>query len=401
MQGEKDRRLQSDTAENDSKKDKVAEPAAAAATHGSLAMPLEHSAASVPASDPSAAASATAPKRPESRPYHALRKWLLLAAVVVGLCAAGYFVVLPWTRTALNTVSTDDAYVNSHVTFVAPRVAGQVSTVLVDDNYYVKKGETVVELDSEPFRVQVAIKKAAVDSAESDLTAAQAQVRSQVAQARANRYKLEHAIESVDNQIANLRASVASLNSRKATLELAKANLKRGEELAPKGAFSWEELDLRREAEKVSEAGVEQALEAVYAIRVSLGLPAQPASGHGLAEVPPDLDQTFSAVRQALSDLLQSAAAFGYAPNSWTTTPKETLANFYKQDPQGDLNRILARLIPQAPAIKQAEAKLRQSQRDLDEAELNLRYCTIVSEIDGVVTSRNVNPGNNVQVGRA
>ena len=32
---------------------------------------------------------------------------------------------------------------------------------------------------------------------------------------------------------------------------------------------------------------------------------------------------------------------------------------------------------------------------------LNLRYCDIVSEIDGVVTRRNVNPGNNVSVGQS
>ena len=32
---------------------------------------------------------------------------------------------------------------------------------------------------------------------------------------------------------------------------------------------------------------------------------------------------------------------------------------------------------------------------------LNLRYCDVVSEIDGVVTSRNVNPGNNVQAGQS
>jgi membrane fusion protein (multidrug efflux system) len=38
--------------------------------------------------------------------------------------------------------------------------------------------------------------------------------------------------------------------------------------------------------------------------------------------------------------------------------------------------------------------------RDLDQALLNLRYCDVVSEIDGVVTSRNVNPGNNVTMGQ-
>ena len=61
----------------------------------------------------------------------------------------------------------------------------------------------------------------------------------------------------------------------------------------------------------------------------------------------------------------------------------------------------IAQLIPDAPAIKQAEAKLLQAQRDLDQAKLNLRYCDVVSEIDGVVTRRNVNPGNNVQVGQS
>jgi len=42
-----------------------------------------------------------------------------------------------------------------------------------------------------------------------------------------------------------------------------------------------------------------------------------------------------------------------------------------------------------------------QAERDLDDAKLNLRYCTIVAEIDGVITRRNVNPGNNVQVGQS
>jgi membrane fusion protein (multidrug efflux system) len=325
---------------------------------------------------------------------------LLLAVVIAGLAIGAYFLV-PWVITALNTVSTDDAYVNSHVTFVAPRVAGQVTKVLVDDNYRVKKGDLLVQLDKEPFQVQVAIKKAAVEVAQTNLTAAQAQVRGQVAQARANRYKLEHAIEDVNNQVANLRAAVATVNSRKATLQLAEANLKRGEELAPSGGISKEELDFRRQSVKVDQAAVDQALQQVYAIRVYLGLADQPPKGHDLSEVPADLPQNFSAVRQALGELVQSAAAFGYMPASWTATPKEALETFYKQDPEGNLNRILARLIPEAPAIKQAEAKLQEAHNDLDQALLNLRYCDIVSEIDGVVTRRNVNPGNNVSVGQS
>ena len=49
----------------------------------------------------------------------------------------------------------------------------------------------------------------------------------------------------------------------------------------------------------------------------------------------------------------------------------------------------------------QAKAALEAARHDLEQAELNLRYCDIVSEIDGVVVGRNVNPGNNVQAGQA
>jgi hypothetical protein len=51
------------------------------------------------------------------------------------------------------------------------------------------------------------------------------------------------------------------------------------------------------------------------------------------------------------------------------------LEEFYKRDPHGDIDKILAALVPGAPAVKQAEAKLQSAERDLDQAELNLRYC--------------------------
>src|SRR5207237_4083409 len=109
-----------------------------------------------------------------------------IAAVLV------IFFGIPWVLHALHTVSTDDAYVNSYVTFVAPRVLGQVAKVLVEDNNRVKKGDVLVELDPEPSRVQLAIKQAAVDTAQAELVTAQATVRSQIAQARGLRFKLQH-----------------------------------------------------------------------------------------------------------------------------------------------------------------------------------------------------------------
>jgi hypothetical protein len=97
---------------------------------------------------------------------------------------------VPWIQHSLSTVSTDDAYVNSYVTFVAPRVSGQVLRVLVDDNNRVNKGDVLVQLDPEPFQVQVAIRQAAVDTAQASLVVAEATVRSQLGLARGYRFKL-------------------------------------------------------------------------------------------------------------------------------------------------------------------------------------------------------------------
>jgi membrane fusion protein (multidrug efflux system) len=129
------------------------------------------------------------------------------------------------------------------------------------------------------------------------------------------------------------------------------------------------------------------------------GCPAEPENGGDLGLVPPDLDQTFSSVRQAQTDLIQSAAELGRI-HSYNQTPKQMLEQFEKLDPQGDIDQTFARLVPGAPAVKQAEAKLETAESDLAQAELNLRYCVIAAEIDGVITRRNVNAGNNVLAGQ-
>jgi membrane fusion protein, multidrug efflux system len=276
-----------------------------------------------------------------------------------------------------------------------------VARVLVDDNNRVKKGDVLVELDPEPFSVQVAIKQAAVDAAQADLAAAKATVRSLVAQTRGQRFKLIHSIEDVDNQVALLRARAATWEQSKAALVLAQAEFDRAKRLMESKVVSAEEFDQRRETLDSAQAQVNQALENVYQARVVLGLPAKPAEGKSLTDVPPDLDQTFSSVRQALADLLHSAAQLGIVPSSYDLTPKQTIEEFYRRDPGGDINRIYEEVVKNAPGLKQAEAALMKAKRDLDEAKLDLRYTTILAEIDGVVTRRNVNPGNNVQVGQA
>lgn len=348
-----------------------------------------------PPTEAPTAASSAAPSR-SSRWRGRIISVLLLAALAVGV----YF-ALPVIRLSFVTESTDDAYVNGHATFVAGRVAGQVAEVLVDDNMRVRKGDLLVRLDREPYEVQLAIAEAAVKAAEASLDGAQAQVRGEVALIRANRFGLERAVEEVNTQVARLKAAVAELHSQQASLDLARANLQRGEQLLPGGGISKEEVDARRRAVQVSEAAVEQASESVAAVRVGLGLAASPDNPADLASPPADLIQNHSTVRQALSSLVQSVTTIGYKPSTWDVTPQQAIDEFYSLDPEGNLERIYAKLIPNAPQIKIAQARLLQAERDREQAKLQLRYCDIVAEIDGVVTRRTVNSGNNIQAGQA
>jgi membrane fusion protein (multidrug efflux system) len=329
-------------------------------------------------------------------PSHSWRTSLLLVGIVIGVAAGGY-VLVPLVLTALNTVSTDDAYVNGHVTFVAPRVAGHVITVLVDDNQRVKKGDLLVQLDKEPYQIQVSIKTSALEAAKRELATAIAQARGLAAQARRSRFKLDHAMEDVRNQIELVKSNVAQLKVEEANLSLTERDYARGDKLIAKGAMSPQELDRYKAAMDVAINRVSIARQSIQQTRVSLGLP---INHQNPLDMPGDLEENFSTVQEALAGLYGSITQLGYIPPTWNATPTQVKKAFYSQDPDKNLDRIFDRLIPESPAVKQAEAKIAQAQDDLTQAELNLRYCDIVSDIDGQVTSRNINPGNYVQIGQ-
>src|SRR6187397_1599996 len=102
-----------------------------------------------PAAPAQAAAMPPASPPPPVEKRRSISRLIVPLIVVLAVLGAGF-----WYARSLETVSTDDAYVNGHVTFVAPRVAGQVATVLVDDNNRVRKGDLLVQLDKEPFLVR-------------------------------------------------------------------------------------------------------------------------------------------------------------------------------------------------------------------------------------------------------
>jgi membrane fusion protein (multidrug efflux system) len=137
-------------------------------------------------------------------------------AVVLGVGA--------WACSSLsgssNTESTNDAYVDADFTLVAPRVAGQISDVFVKDNQSVKAGQLLVRIDDRDF-------KAALMSAEADVTAARASVAN---------YDAE-----IARQPSLVEQARATLKADDASIGFARANAARYQNLSDAGAGTAEE----------------------------------------------------------------------------------------------------------------------------------------------------------------
>ncbi|MDR5824155.1 MULTISPECIES: HlyD family secretion protein [unclassified Caballeronia] len=119
-----------------------------------------------------------------------------------------------------NTESTNDAYVQADFTLVAPRIAGQIADVLVQDNQTVKAGQLLLRIDDRDFH-------AALMSAQADVVAAHA------------------AVANFDAEIARHPSLVdqarATLRSDDAAIDFARANASRYQSLSENGAGTTQE----------------------------------------------------------------------------------------------------------------------------------------------------------------
>ena len=112
---------------------------------------------------------------PETPPPYK-RPAVLISIGVVGLIAvvAG---VIYWLH-ARHFVSTDDAYIDGHVTQTAAQVSAPVLALHIDDNQFVHKGDLLVELDPTDYQVALEQAEAQAASARGRLAQAQAQIES-------------------------------------------------------------------------------------------------------------------------------------------------------------------------------------------------------------------------------
>ncbi|MDQ7981246.1 HlyD family secretion protein [Paraburkholderia sp. SARCC-3016] len=147
-------------------------------------------------------------------PQKAIR--VVMCVVVLGIAAWGCTTLLADS----STESTNDAYVTADFTLVAPRIAGEISEVLVEDNQRVKAGQLLVRIDDRDFR-------AALMSAEADVAAAKA------------------AVANFDAEIARQPSLVdqarATLRADDAAIQFARANAARYQDLSQSGAGTTQE----------------------------------------------------------------------------------------------------------------------------------------------------------------
>ncbi len=68
--------------------------------------------------------------------------------------------------------STDDAFIEGHIVTVAPRVSGPVIKLYVEDNQEVKKGDLLLEIDPEDYKVKLKQTKSKLDEARAALKSA-------------------------------------------------------------------------------------------------------------------------------------------------------------------------------------------------------------------------------------
>ncbi|MRR14553.1 biotin/lipoyl-binding protein, partial [archaeon] len=95
--------------------------------------------------------------------YYVYVVFLVVALIIV----AG---VLLYVRHIRLNISTDDAYVTGHVHAIAPKVAGTVKAVHVEDNQLVKAGTLLLEIDSRDYDVKVRDAMATVETELSKLS---------------------------------------------------------------------------------------------------------------------------------------------------------------------------------------------------------------------------------------
>jgi membrane fusion protein, multidrug efflux system len=287
----------------------------------------------------------TRPSRTESSGFRIAVVIAIIVLLVVGFFAYRYFT---------SYESTDDAQVDGHINSISARVSGHVIKLNVDDNQYVQAGTVLVEID--PTDYQVAFERAKADFADAQAAAVAAGVTVPIT-AVDTASQISATEADVNSARAGIQAAQQQYEAAKAQLQEAEAN----------DVKAQNDLGRYRQLVDKQEISQQQYDQAVAAAR---------ASAAAVAAARASSDAAQQQVTQAQGKLVQAEANYRYA----NTAPK-----------QMQITRAKA-----ASALAEAQRK----KADLDQAELNLQYTKITAPVNGVVSNRTVEVGQNVAPGQ-
>ncbi|MBZ5617623.1 MAG: HlyD family secretion protein [Acidobacteriia bacterium] len=306
-----------------------------------------------------APAPALTPRKSLSMKYVAFAVVLLIAA---GAAVAVYLHFQ-------DRVSSDDANVDGHISAIAPKVAGNVAEVLVEDNQPVKAGQVLVRIDPRDLQAKVDMAKAAVMQAESQLRSAQVVVpwtnettqsgavaaTAGLADTQAEVDRARIGYEQASG--SDLLYAQANVRAKQASSERAQADLARMKPLVDKAEISGQQYDAYVAAARVAESELQAAQE-------KLGSAEKEAAIRKAS-----LDVALSRVNQAKAQVETSVA-----------NRKQVAIR------TADVGGFSA-------AVAAARARL-------EAAELELSYTSIAAPVDGVVTRKSVEAGQIVSPGQ-
>ncbi len=101
---------------------------------------------------------------------------ILAPVLIPALLALLGFVGFPFHLHSMSHESTDDAYLESHMVNISPRVADHMATVRVKDNSLVKTGQVLTTLDPRDYQVELDVAMARLESVKASVTEAKAAV---------------------------------------------------------------------------------------------------------------------------------------------------------------------------------------------------------------------------------
>jgi membrane fusion protein, multidrug efflux system len=131
------------------------------------------------------------------------KKPLIILAIVVIVLAIGAFI---WWFMTRNQVSTDDAYTDGDAVTIAPKVAGYVVQMNIDDNKFVHKGDLLIKIDPRDYQAQL-------DQANAQLGLAQAQLKSAQTQLEVARVQYPAQLAQAEAQEQTARANLTQANA--------------------------------------------------------------------------------------------------------------------------------------------------------------------------------------------